>query len=248
MYKVEELFRILSREKKYLKSGHAYKPGEEGLLRAMYFFRWLNKKDYKNTDKVVEAFIKNKIPEKQIEHYGCALRMMDNYETEEEVKNAIIHINEKYKKKTGKEILESIPEAKIQRRVLKNIYNTYNESLERLKKRSKALKSFMSILCVFIAILFVVNVGMVLTGVYHGLLISIIPEVLEGNNFLLKYGGNILGAILFILPSLIILYVFRFRIKEYSEQSGDYPRIIEQMENNLNKFKDKLAELNVNVD
>lgn len=248
MYKVEELFRVLSKEKKDLQPDHVYKPAEEGILKAMYFFRWLNKKDYKNTDKVVEAFIKNKIPEQQMEHYGCALNMIDNYETEEEVKKAIIYINEKYKKKTGKEILDSIPEAKIQRRVMKNIYNTYRESLDRLKNRASALKSFMTILWVVIAILLIANVSLVLTGVYHVLLVKMIPGVLTGNEFLLKYGENILGALLFIIPSLIIIFVFRRRIDEYSKQNSVYPEFISRMESKLNEFKKKLDELNVNVD
>ncbi|MCD4784057.1 MAG: hypothetical protein K8T10_09565 [Candidatus Eremiobacteraeota bacterium] len=248
MYKVEELFMVLSKEKKDLKPNHAYKPAEEGLLKAMFFFRWLNKKDYKNTDKVVEAFVKNKIPEQQLEHYGCALNMIDNYETEEEVKKAIVYINEEYKKKTGKEILDSIPEPKIRRRVMKNVYIAYKESLDRLKNRARALKSFITILWVAIAILLFTNVALVLTGIYHVLLIKIIPGVLSGNEFLLQYGGNILGALLFIIPSLIIIFVFRHRINEFSKKSSVYPEFISLMENNLNEFKMKLKELNVNVE
>jgi len=245
MYKIDELHKILSQEKKDLKPDHAYKTAEEGLLRAFYFFRWLNKKEYKDADKVVEAFLKNKIPEQQIEHYGCALLMIDCYQTDENIKRALRYINGKYKEKSGKDVIDGIEDKKTRRRILKNMYQVFLESVENLKGRQKDLKFSNLTVWISILILLATSVILVANGLYMKFLLVVLPQLAFKDTtiiFLDKYGVAIMAGIIFIIPSLIILLISRHKLIEYSLKGKIYPGETVQMEMQLNEFKKKLEE------
>jgi hypothetical protein len=245
MYKVEEIFRILSQEKKELRPEYAYKTAEEGLLRAMYFFRWCNKKELDNTDRIVEAFAKKKIPEQQVEHFGSALIMIDHYETEPLVKDAIREIEEKVREKTGKSTLEQVESQKIERRTYKNVYLTFAESIENLKKRVINLRKTFINSWVIVAVLLVINVVLSITTVYQRFLNNYLPGVIAGNPMLEQTGGNILAFFLFLFPSFLILFFNRHKMAEYSERGKKYPEEIRKMEETLDSFRSTLEEKNI---
>lgn len=246
MKNVEEIFKILSREKKTLKPEHAYKSAEEGILRAMYFFRWCNKKNIKNPDKIVDMFVKGTVPEKQTEHYATALVMIDHYDTDPEVKDVIRYINEKVKEKTGKEVIENIEEGKVQRRILKNIYSTFHSSVCRLKKRAEKLRKSFLWFWVSAAVLLVLNVALSITGIYQQAVNSIFPPD-SASLFIQKYGGFIVAVVLFVMPLLLLGYFNRHKLSEHGKKSSDYPEEIREMEETLSRFKQKIQEKNVNV-
>ncbi len=247
MEKIEDIFLLLSGEKKSLKPEHAYKAGEEGLLRAFYFFRWLNKKDYKTLDDVVEAFNKNKIPEQQLEHYGSALVMIDHYDTDDRVKKALIYLNDAYKGKTGKEILYNQKDKRIERRVLKNIYQVFTDSLDRLKNRTVDLKKSNTTVWVMLVIVLAVNVALVATGVYFNVLNSIIPDLMKNSQIMSKYGVAVLAGILFIIPALLILIMSRHKLSEQAAKGNEYPEAIARLEEEANKFKNILEGMKINL-
>ena len=247
MEKIEDIFVLLSGEKKSLKPEHAYKAGEEGLLRAFYFFRWLNKKDYKTLDDVVEAFNKNKIPEQQLEHYGSALVMIDHYETDERVKKALVSINDKYKEKTGKDVLYNQKDKRIERRVLKNIYQVFTDSLDRLKNRTVDLKKSNTTIWVVLVVVLAANIALVATGVYYNMLMSVIPGLMINSQIMSKYGVAVLAGILFIVPALLILIMSRHKLSEQAAKGGEYPEAIARLEEEAKKFRSILEEMKINL-
>lgn len=247
MEKIEDIFVLLSGEKKSLKPEHAYKAGEEGLLRAFYFFRWLNKKDYKTLDDVVEAFNKNKIPEQQLEHYGSALVMIDHYETDDKVKKALVYINDAYKGKTGKEILYNQKDKRIERRVLKNIYQVFTDSIDRLKNRTVDLKKSNTTVWVLLVIVLAVNIALVASGMYYNLLMTIIPGLMIESQIMSKYGVAVLAGILFIIPALLILVTSRHKLSEQAAKGGEYPEAIAKLEEEAGKFRGILEEMKINI-
>ena len=248
MKKIEDLFKLLSQEKKLLKPDHAYKPAEEGLLRAFYFFRWLNKKDYGNLDRVVEAFAKNKVPEQQIEHYGCALVMIDYYETEKEVKEALLYINDQFKEKTGSDILFKIKDKRVERRVLKNVYKIFNEARDTLANRTQSLKKSSISVWVFLFVFLAINIILVGTGVYYNFLMKIVPSLMADSKIMEKYGVAVLAGILFIIPALIIILVSRYKLTEQVSRGNEYPELILKLNEGLDEFKQKLEAMKINVD
>lgn len=247
MEKIEDIFVLLSGEKKSLKPEHAYKAGEEGLLRAFYFFRWLNKKDYKTLDDVVEAFNKNKIPEQQLEHFGSALVMIDHYETDDRVKKALVFINDAYKEKTGKEVLYNQKDKRIERRVLKNIYQIFTDSLDRLRNRTVDLKKSNTTVWVMLVIILAVNIALVATGAYYNLLMSVIPGLMIESQIMSKYGVAVLAGILFIVPSLLMLVMSRHKLSEQAAKGGEYPEAIARLEEDAKKFRSILEEMKINL-
>jgi hypothetical protein len=245
MYKVEEIFKILSQEKKGLKPEYAYKTAEEGLLRAMYFFRWCNKKGLDTTDRIVESFAKKKIPEQQVEHFGSALVMIDHYETEPIVKDAIREIEEEVRKKTGSPAMEQVESQKLEKRVYKNVYKSFEESIENLKKRTVYLKKTSRNTWIFIWVLLAVNFVLAFLGTYQQLLNTYLPATVEGNPILQQYGGNIIAVIVFLLPAFIVIFVNRHKLSEHSLRGKEYPEEINRMENTLASFRSTLEEKKV---
>lgn len=247
MHKIEDIFEILSTENKNLKPDHKYKVAEEGLLRAFYFFRWINKKEFKDLDKVVDAFKRNKIPDQQIEHYGCALVMMDSYDTDSRVKDALDYINRQYKKDKGGDILETIEDPRVERRVLKNIYSVYNDSVENLKKRTSDLKSSNRNFWIILSFILGINLALLLTGLYNKILLGAIPQVLRDNPMLASIGPYALAGILFLVATLIIFFAMRYKIGEHVSNGENYLQEIERLERKVKKFQETLTGKKIKV-
>ncbi|MCE1248760.1 MAG: hypothetical protein LWY06_19135 [Firmicutes bacterium] len=249
MHKISDLHKLLSKENKDLKPDHKYKTAEEGLLRAYYFFRWLDKKEYETTDSVVEAIVKNKLPEQQLEHYCSALVMIDCYETDDQVKKALIYINDEFKKQQGADVLDAIKDARIERRLLKNIYGIYKDSVDRLKNRTVELKSTASSVWKTVAAILVIDLVLIFANVYTNILKAAIPaSVMSANPFIGAYGGMILGALLFIIPCVFILSSSKHKLSEHSSKGSSYPEEILKMEQKLIEFKKKLDDKKIKVD
>jgi uncharacterized membrane protein len=247
MYKVEEIFKILSQEKKELKPEYAYKTAEEGLLRAMYFFRWCNKKGLDNTDRIVESFTKKKIPDQQVEHFGSALVMMEHYETEPVVKDALREIDENVRQKTGKPAIEQVESEKLERRVYKNVYKTFEESIENLKNRIVYLRKTSRNTWIFIGVLLVINTVLAVLGTYQRLINAYFPGMVEGSPVIQEFGGSILALLIFLIPSFIVLIVNRHKLAEQSLRGKEYPEEIKKMETTLSEFRNTLEEKKVMV-
>lgn len=249
MHKISDLHKLLSKENKDLKPDHKYKTAEEGLLRAYYFFRWLDKKGYEDTEAVIADLLKNKIPEQQLEHYCSALVMIDCYETDEQVKGALVFINEQYKKQQGADVLDSIKDARVERRLLKNIYGIYKDAVDRLKNRTVELKSTASTVWTTLGIVLAINLVLIFTNVYSAILNKIIPaSVMSSTPVLSSYGGMILGAIFFIIPAIIILNSSKHKLGEHTAKGSSYPEEIMKMEEKLAAFKSKLDEKKIKID
>jgi hypothetical protein len=241
MHDVETIFKTLSMENKSLKPGYAYKTGQEGLLRAFYFFRWCNKNGIDTADKVIEQFVKKKVPEQQTEHFGAALMMIDQYESDPSVKEYLIYIEENVKVRSGgKGVLEIIEPQKAERRVLKNVVTTFREAVESLKKRSQGIRGSSKAVWIIIGILLVVNLTLAFTNVYQHILDQAIPKLLKGSLFLRRFGGEVLAGILILFPSLAILFVNRHKLSEHSRKGGEYPQEIRKMEKALAEFEETL--------
>lgn len=247
MYKIEELHKLLSAESKALKEKYSYKVGEEGLLRAYYFFRWADKKEYADLDKLVDAFSRNKVPEQQIEHFGCAFIMMDSYETDPKIKEALKYINEEFKKKKGVDVLDALEDAKLEKRILKNIYNIYRDSLDKLKKRMIDLKSSLMSLWIIIACIFIANIALAFTGVYSRVVDTFMPQLMKTNPIVYAYGAHILAGLVFIVLSLLSLIIMRRKVSEYASKSKVYPQEITSLEWRIKKFKEYLEGKKIKV-
>jgi len=247
MYETGEIFSLLSKEKKDLKPDHKYKTCEEGLMKALHFFRWCKKTEVKDADKVVELFIKKKIPEQQVEHFGAALVMIEHYDTHDIIKSALKYINDQVIEKTGKPILDSIEPPRVERRILKNIYTSLEEAVERLKTRSISLKKSYKGFWLTILTFFILNVSLVGLGIYNKLILHFVPEAYAGKTLLGHYGGLIVAAVLFFIPSLLVLFLNRHKLSEHNAKGSDYPEEIQKMEETLEAFAKKLAEKKINV-
>lgn len=242
MYKIADLHKLLSQEKKILKPDHAYKPAEEGLLRAYYFFRWLDKKEFKSTNSVVEAFIKDKIPEQQLEHFGTALAMADSYETHEEVKQALLQISDEFRKRTGGDILESIKDTKVKRRVWKNIYTTYESALDRLKNRTEDIKATSRLSWMLIAVVLIADFILLTADAFMTLLLKTVPELMAQNQILKDFGEIIVAIAVFLILSLIILLITGRKIIEFRVKGKQYFEQIPKMEELVDNLRIKMEE------
>jgi hypothetical protein len=87
--------------------------------------------------------------------------MIDCYETHDDVKAALNYINDEYKKQQGADVIDSIKDNRIERRLLKNIYGIYKEAVDRLKNRTVELKSTSSKVWTTLAVVLVINLVLV---------------------------------------------------------------------------------------
>lgn len=240
MQDVDGIFKALSVENKALKPGYAYKTGQEGLLRAFYFFRWCNKNGFETLDKVVEQFIKKKIPEQQVEHFAVAMVMIDQYDTDPEVKDAIRGIDAEITSRSGGvSLIEALGNSKAERRILKNTLTTYREALDGLKKRAVSVKNGFIFIWVAIALLLAADAFLAATGKY-GLILAKAAPSLAG-------GVSIVAAIIFIAPAALILFFNRHILSEQVRCGGVYPKDVLALEKGIRDFEEKLREKKINL-
>lgn len=248
MLKTEEIFKQLSEENKALKPDYAYKAGQQGLLRAFYFFRWCNKNNLGTIDKIVEQFIKGNMPEQQAEHYGSALVLIDHYDTSKEVKDAILYIEKQvYEQTRGQGPLDIIKPSKVQRRVLKNIYKTLEASIGNLKNRTDKLGKTSTGVWITLAVLLLGNVLLAVFGIYSNVMKAMFPSIMSGQGFMPSFGGYVTGLVVFVILSAVLLYFNRHRLVEQVTKSSDYPQEVKKMKKTLNQFEMLLKEKNIRV-
>ncbi len=235
MYKTQDIFKLLSSENKALKDDYAYKCGQEGLLRAFYFFRWCNKSEVADTRAAAKRFASGKVPEEIAEHYCTALVMIDHYQTDEEIKNAIKEIDQLTRDQLkDKGVLESLTPEKVKRRILKNVQKSYALGVETLEKRMSMLSSTTRNVLVAMALLLLINLALALTGVYErylGFIFSGAPNP-----------GYLVAGVLFIVPVFLLLLVKRRQLMEHKTHGPRYPQALKAMKKGLEDFTGYLSE------
>ena len=240
MYKTEEIFKLLSSENKALKDDNAYKSGQEGLLRAFYFFRWCNKSDVPDTNVAAAMFAGGKIPEEIAEHYCTALVMIDNYHTAEPVKDALREVDRLTREKSDdKGVLEVLHPAKVQRRILKKVHKSFGEAIEALNSRMTMLSTTARNVRVIMAVLLIVNAALAITGVYGRLLGSVFPGA--------PNPGYLAAGVLFVVPALAILFFNRHKLLEFKKEGPGYPGLLETMKKGFEEFGRFLSDKKINV-
>ncbi|MFP4498011.1 MAG: hypothetical protein ACLFQV_07340 [Vulcanimicrobiota bacterium] len=247
MKNTEEIFKILSQEKKDLKPSHKYKTAQEALLSARHFFRWARKNDLKTLDQIVEAFEKKKVPEAQLQHFGTAYLMHELYDTDEEVIESLKYINGKFEEKNGKKILENIEPPKVERRVLKNIASTWQDAIDHLETRTEMLEKTSNWMWIAIVALLIINLGLVYLGHYEILLLMVAPELYAEVELLGNLGPYFVAILFFIIPSFVLVYINRHKIKEHSRKANEYPQEIQEMMESFKEFKKYMEEKNIQV-
>lgn len=234
MYKVEEIFKILSLENKALKSPRVYKVGKEGILRAFYFFRWCNKKDFETLDDVVEAISKGKIPEQPMEHFLTAIVFYSHMETNPKVMKALEYVKDNVEKRTGKAITDNFPSPKIERRTLKNIHKVLLDSLDNLKDRAKSV-SLGTRNTYIIAVILVILGVLGFCGLYFTDLLKInLP--MENSKVIV----SVAFLVLMIVVAGVVFVKNQWKIKEYKEKSAKYESEIGKLEETLQNFQEML--------
>jgi hypothetical protein len=242
----QEIFSILSEESKSLKSAGSFKSGQEGLLKAFYFFRWCNKSEYLTTEKIADGFARGKIPEQQAEHYGTALVMIDNYETDPRVKEALREIDRLTAVRDGgKGVLDRLEPAKVERRVLKNIHANLSESIQAVKGREAMLKKTAAATWAGAAAILIISLGLLFSGTYQNLITSLLHP--PAGTFWASQGALAVAAALFALPVLALFLVNRGKIAEHMQKAGNYPQDAKKMEETLSAFSKRLADKKIPI-